>query len=222
MSATACGDTGGATSSSAGIASDRAATSEPTTATTSSVIPQGQPVRGDGDADNPNDVDGNGDSDAASVGGADEDNDSPTRVSYDFPDADDKATFAYGHSPSAAVRRVLSRVVKRYYAAAAAGDGITACSMLISSLVRSAPADYGGRDGPPYLHGAKTCAAVLSALFAHFRGELAEAVTVVEIRMSGRNAQVVLSSRKMRASRVFLERQGRSWKLPELLGQPLP
>jgi hypothetical protein len=220
LGTTACGGARRADGSSSSASSTTVATE--TGSTTSSVIPPGQPVRGDGDADNPSDLDGNGDSDSAAVGGPDADNDNPTRASHDFPDTDDKATFVYGHPPSAAAARAISRVVERYYAAASAGNGAEACSLLLPSLARSVSADYGGDGGPPYLHGAKTCKAVLSLLFQRFREELAEAITVVEVRVKGNKAQVIFSSRKMPASSIFLERRGSSWKLLVLIGQPLP
>jgi hypothetical protein len=184
------------------------------TRTTSSVIPPGQRLRGDGDADNPSDIDGNGDSDSAAVGGADEDNDGPTPASYRFPDGDDGASFAYGHAPSARERRVIANVVRRYYAAGSSGDGRGACALLVASFARMV--------AQAYLHGARTCVAVLSKLFAHYRDQLSEAVTVVQVRVTGAQAQAILSSRRMPASSIVLERQSGSWRVEELFGQPLP
>jgi hypothetical protein len=189
---------------------------------TTSTIPPGQRVRGDGDADNPGDIDGNGDSDSASVGGADTDSDSPTPASYDFPDGDDRTTFAYGHPASPAAEHAIAGVVGRYYAAAAVDDGTTACSLLLPSLARSVPETYGGPGGPPYLRGIRTCQAVLAKLFLHFHRELARAATVVEVRVKGATARAVLGSETMRASSVFLTRQGGSWKITTPLGEPLP
>ncbi len=192
------------------------------TTTTSSVIPPGQYLRGDGDADNPNDIDGNGDSDSASVGGSDTDNDNPTRQSYNFPDDDDKVTFAYGRPPTPAEKHAIARVARSYYAAASANNGAAACSSLVPSIARSIPEAYGQVSGPSYLRGGKTCQAIMSMLFKHFHTELAEAITVVEVRVKGSGAQVVLSSRKMRASSISLARQDGSWRVAVLLGQPLP
>jgi hypothetical protein len=216
LGASGCGDSDKV--SGASVASTMSAPAETETTITTSRIPSGQPFRGDGDADNPSDIDGNGDVDP----GRDSDNDYPTPNSYMFPDADDKATFAFGHWPSAAEARAIANVVRRYYAAGSVGDGIAACSLLSTSFVRSVPESYGQASGPPYLRGAKSCASVIEMLFGHFHEELSEAVTVVEARVDGNEAQVVLGSRKMRASHVFLMREGRSWKVQELLGQVLP
>lgn len=220
MGTTACGGSRDIKRSAPG-ASDSSATSALSTTITSSVIPPGQSLRGDGDADNPSDIDGNGDRDTAGTGGPDRDNDNPTPESYDFPDRDDKATFAYGHPPSATVAGAILSVAKRYYAAASVEDGAAACSLLFAGLAHAVPEDY-GHAGPSYLRGGKTCQAVLSMLFQHFHEQLTEAITVVEVRVEGSDAQVVFSSRKMPASRIFLVRQGHSWKVSALIGQPLP
>ena len=189
---------------------------------TTSAIPKGQRLRGDGDADNPSDIDGNGDIDNTSPGGYDGDSDNPSPGSYRFPDADDKAVFGYGHRAGSSDRRAIASVVKRYYAAAAASDGAEACSLLLSSFARSAVEAYGRSGGPSYLRGAKSCTALASMLFRHFHAELAEAIAVADVRVEGRDAQVVLSSRKMPAAHIFLALQDRSWKIQQLLGQPLP
>lgn len=186
---------------------------------TTHTIPPGQPFRGDGDADNPGDIDGNGDIDPS----RDRDNDYPTRNSYKFPDADDSATFAYGHRPRPSEERTIANVVKRYYTDGVSGDGAAACSLMEPVLARTAAEAYGGRGGTSYLRGAKTCAAIVLKLFQYFREELAEAIRVVEVRVQGSRAQAVLASRKMRASSIFLSRQaGGLWRIQQLLGLPLP
>jgi hypothetical protein len=220
MSTIACGGTRAGTRST--ISFSPPTTEARFTTTTSSVIPPGQALRGDGDADNPNDIDGNGDSDRFSPGGTDGDSDSPTRASYDLPDHDDKATYAYGHRPSAATASAIAILVKRYYEAASAGDGSAACAMMAPSFARSVPEDYGQVSGPSHLRGGKTCPAVMSLLFEHIRQQLAETITVLQVRVEGSTAQVVFSSRKMPASSIFLARQGGSWKVVQLLGGPLP
>jgi hypothetical protein len=180
-------------------------------------IPPGQRFRGDGDADNPGDIDGNGDIDPE-----DSDSDYPVPESYRFPDSDDRATFLYGHSPSAAERAAISGVVKRYYAAATADEGAVACSLMPPTFARSVPEDYGQGAGPSYLRGGKTCAAVMSMLFKHSHEELVEAVYIAEVRVEHATAQVVLTSRKMRASSISLTHSAGSWKVQALLAQPLP
>ena len=204
-----------ASSSLPGIDTALPSTAERGTIVTSA-IPAGQRDRGDGDADNPGDIDGNGD-----VDGEDADSDYPVPGSYRLPDADDRATFDYGHTPVPAQRREISSLVERYFAAARAEDGAHACALLSPSLARSVPEDYGRGAGPAYLRGGKTCAAVMSMLFKHSHGELAEPVDIVEVRVDGTRAQVVVSSRTLRASRILLHRDRRAWEVRELLGVPL-
>ncbi|HEX4837076.1 MAG TPA: hypothetical protein VFV03_00920 [Solirubrobacteraceae bacterium] len=240
LGVTACGSANKGTSSAGGVSSPTTSTggasspttsaggvSSPTTSAggmvhiiTTSAIPPGQAIRGDGDTDNPADTDGNGDFDP----GQDKDSDGPTLESYRFPDRDDKPTFAYGHPANAAEERAITSLVRRYYAAAAASEGASACAMLLPSLARAVPESYGhGSAGPEYLQTGRTCQAVVSLLFEHFHQQLAEAIQVVNVRTNGRNhAQVVIGSRTMPASEIYLERQGSSWKVEQLLGQTLP
>lgn len=183
-----------------------------------STIPPGQRFRGDGDADNPGDTDGNGDIDPE-----DGDSDYPVPESYRFPDSDDRATFAYGHAPGAAVQAAITATVKRYYAAASAGEGEAACQLLPPAIASSVAESYGQGVGQSYyLQGAKTCREILTLLFHHFHGELSEAITVVEVRVKGNSAQVVLSSRKMPASDILLMRRNGAWRVEQLLANQLP
>lgn len=224
----ACGSKGkeNASPGSAGATRTAAAVKLPKGATvsgfaktiTTSSIPAGQAVRGDGDADNPKDLDGNGDQDTT-----DEDDDSPTPDSYRFPDSDDRKTLAFGRAPSAAERRAIANTAQRYYAAGSAGDGATACSLIIPSLSRSLVEDYGhGSAAPSYLQAARSCSAVLHLLFGHFRSQLTEPIRVFSVRVEGHVAQAVIASRVMRASTIYLQRIGRYWMVRELYGSALP
>jgi hypothetical protein len=215
MSAVACGGTRAGTRST--TSSPPTTTEARFTTTTTSLIPSGQALRGDGDADNPNDIDGNGDSDRFSPGGTDGDSDSPTRASYDLPDHDDKPTYAFGNRPDAATTGAIATLVKRYYAAASAGDGSAACAMMTPSFARAVPEDYGSSYA-----GYKTCPAIMSLLFKQARQQLAEPITVLKVRVNGSTGQAIFSSRKMPASSIFLARQGGSWKVVQLIGSPLP
>jgi hypothetical protein len=179
-----------------------------------SAIPPGQSVRGDGDADNPSDIDGPGDAD----GNGDNDNDNPTPESYRFPDSDDKAAFAYGHQASAAETRTITGVVTRYFAAGARADGAVACSLLLPTLASLVADEVGGKARPSD-RGA--CAPVLSVLFKHMHAQLAGAVHVVEVRVEGHAAQVIIASRTMPAGDILLQ-DGRSWRIAQLFPGTLP
>jgi hypothetical protein len=181
-------------------------------------LPPGQTVMSDGDADNSKDLDGNPDPDGAE----DPDDDTYTPQSYRYPDQDDKATLSYGRPAPAGERKSIADLVTRYYAAAATADGATACSLFSPAFRRAVPEDYAGGAGPPYLRGYKTCAAVVSHIFAHERRRIGVKVRVLSVRIKGGVAQAVFGSPTAPASRLFLQRQGRSWYLESLLGSPLP
>lgn len=190
---------------------------------TTAYRPPGQALRGDGDADNPADIDGNGDSDSARRGGPDGDDDNPTADSYKLPDEDDKATFAYGHRPTAHDQGEIVATVKRFYTAAQAGDGATACKMFTLTRIRSVVSDYGrSLAGPTYLRGATTCAGLLVRLFAHGKYEYSGQVTILRIGVSNGVAQVIIGSKTMRASTVYLELGRAGWRVENLSAQPLP
>jgi hypothetical protein len=211
---------GGSASSSAGRPGFRAARTTLVHGTIlTSYVPPGQALRGDGDADNPGDVDGNGDVDGA----VDSDSDGPTQASYRLPDADDGTVLSYGHAVGPPQRAEIASAVARFFGAARSQDGKRACALLLARVSRSVPADYGrGSAGPPYLRGDTTCAAVMTGLFGHERDELTEAVTIVGVRAEGRHAAVVVGSRAMPASEIFLERQGAGWRLTSIFASPLP
>ena len=210
-----------------GAGTPRSATSHTTSddkvtlSITTKLIPPGQHVRGDGDADNPGDIDGNGDSDVSAVGGPDNDSDAPTPGSYRLPDSDDRETFAYGHPPSAAAKRAIESVVHRYYAAAAGEDGAVACPLIQPQLVRTLPEDNAGPREPAYVRGRKTCPAIMTALFTHYHEELSAPIDVVEVRVEGAIAQVIVASRTLRAGNTFVERRDGKWMFPRLFSSPL-
>jgi hypothetical protein len=187
---------------------------------TTSLIPPEQGVRGDGDADNPTDIDGSGDSDSARVGGPDKDNDAPVPESYRFPDADDRATFAFGR-PVGTAAGGIADLVRRYYAAAAAEDGAGACRLLVPSLARTLPAAQRGTDASARRPG-ETCATALAGLFARYHEELAAPIKIAHMGERGSVTQVILSSRTLRAGSIFLVRERGSWRIEEPLSRPLP
>jgi hypothetical protein len=179
-----------------------------------SAIPRGQKVRGDGDADNPGDRDGNGDIDPE-----DNDSDEPVPASYRFPDSDDRSVFAWGRPVPGATRAAIAGVLKRYYAAAARGDGLAACQLFTPLLAHGAASEY---TLPGQSHHFPTCAALMSAMFAQSRQELSAPISVIAVRGQGRQARAIVASRTLRASSVLLQRQGSNWRLLALSGVVLP
>jgi hypothetical protein len=144
----------------------------------------------------------------------------PPAANTVYHDEDDEQAVRFGHAASASQARAVTALVKRYYAVAATGDGAKACTMLLPSFAKAVPLEY-GKYGPSYLHGGKTCAGVMTRLFAHARRELAASVQVTNVRVSGPTALAFLGSKKMRASSIVLHRQGSGWRIAQVLGSTL-
>jgi hypothetical protein len=152
----------------------------------------------------------------------DNDNDIADNAGKGYYDKDDGPISSFGHAADTRDERALVAVVKRYYEAAAAGDGATACSLTYPVLAKSIPEDYGQEPGPAYLRGAKTCAAVMSLLFTHEHRQLTAALEVTVVRMGGGEALVLLGSKTVPSSFVVLRRSHGAWRIDELLGFPMP
>lgn len=146
----------------------------------------------------------------------------------DFSAYDDKhhrELVDFGHAASAAERHTITTLIKRYYTAAAAGDGAAACSMLYRSFARAVPEDYGtSPPGPSYIQ-AKTCSGALTKLFAHFHGQIAAEfpiLKVTHVRLRERNGLVLLSFQKLPERQISVIREGHTWRLDALLDSELP
>ena len=139
-----------------------------------------------------------------------------------YYDADDGAIRAYGHAAGAGTARVLSAIVKRYYRAAAAGDGVDACSLLERELAQTTAQAAANPADPSYLRGADSCQAVASLLLKHRPGGIDGAIVVTAVRIDGARADVLLGSRTMPAAYIELQREAGAWRIDELLGSPLP
>jgi hypothetical protein len=220
----ACGGSAARVAGSRFHTSSIAATSISPTGKTASSITQAQPPAhrstqpylNDGDQDGIGDEDGDNNSDI--------DNDAALDYKTDengkYRDGDDADTLVYGQTAGATDRQAITAVVKRYYAAATAGDGQRACAMIIPSLVKAVPEDY-GQLGPSYLRGGKTCQAVMARLFSHFHSELTAPVAVTGALVNGDHALALLGSARMPASYITLQRQRGGWTINALLGNAL-
>lgn len=137
-----------------------------------------------------------------------------------YHDEDDEQAVHFGHAASTSEAGAVTAVVRRYYAVAATGNGARACTMLFPSVAKAVPLDY-GKFGASYLHGSRTCAGVMTRLFAHDRRELAAPVRVTNVRVSGPTALAFLGSKRIRASEIALHREGSAWRISQVLGGTL-
>jgi hypothetical protein len=149
---------------------------------------------------------------------SDEDNDNPGGSRYD---ADDSPVLRFGRAASAAQGRAIASLVRRYYAAGAAGDGASACSLLYPLLAESVVEEYSQSPG---LRG-KTCAEVLSKLFKRRHQELAGDVAALKptvVRVGGDHGLALVRFGGTRERRVLLRRERGAWKMDVLLDIGVP
>jgi hypothetical protein len=136
-------------------------------------------------------------------------------------DSDDDAARNFGHAARPSDKRAITALVERYYAAAAAANGATACALTYWILAGSIAEDYGQPPGPAYLHG-NTCAIVMTKLFQHDHARLATSMEIVAIRLRGAQANVLLGSATLPASFLSLRRERGVWKVYNLYPAQLP
>jgi hypothetical protein len=133
-------------------------------------------------------------------------------------DGDDSEILAgLGHPASGAQAGATVAVVKRYYAAAVAGSGRRACSMLVPVARRAMTAEF-GRFGYPYARNAKTCQQTLDSVFKHLRHVLSAPVAAMNVIVNGDQANVLIGSKTMPAALVRLQRWHGAWLVDEPVG----
>jgi hypothetical protein len=173
-------------------------------------LPQGSLPLADGDVDNFKDTDHDVPISDKSV---DTDEDIQVQEGPKFPDRDDSFVLNVGRGATKAEGRALSGLVARYVAAERAGHWAGVCAMLLPAVAASLPSEV-SRSG-------EGCPAAASAALAHSHRLLAAPAKVVDVRILGQAAEVVVGSQTMPASLLLLRRSGRSWAFDELLGHPL-
>jgi hypothetical protein len=192
----------------------------PDGATTSRSTPTASPHGYLNDSDN--DVIGDADNDNNHDNDNDNSEDHKPEDNGSYHDSDDSIA-AFGHAASATDRQAITATVKRYYAIASSGDGSKACSVLIPSLAKAVPEDYGqGSAGPAYLRTGRTCPAVMALLFKSMRAQLAAPVNVTGVRISGHKAVALLGSTTTPASEISIQRKGGVWMIGSVIGGALP
>src|ERR1700722_12694083 len=195
-----------------------------TTSTTASseANPEERPL----DADHDTDV-GKKDEDGSALPippEVDRDNDHDTSVHTRY-DSDDKSILDFGHAADPADKQQITALVRRYYAASAAEDGTTACSMIYSPYAESIPEDYGtSPPGPKFARG-NTCAEVMTKVFKHFHEGVAQRYPLLKIsrvRVKGRVGIAILSfGPKLSEREIHLEKEGHAWKALALIEKDL-
>ncbi len=142
-----------------------------------------------------------------------------TRQYHGSPANDDLALLAsYGPRASPAVARAVTSLVKRYYAASAAGNGAAACALLTANLAGGLATGQ-GQTGQGENH---TCAATISLLLAQQHQQLLSenvaTMTVTAVHVKGNLGLAVLAFKTTPESEIVLEREGHTWKIDALFG----
>jgi hypothetical protein len=201
LSVSACGGAGKRTSSASQSPSGASVTGGAATSTASRIEPTGGYLRGDDDTDETN-----------------------------HKDEDDHGARNYGHAASAADRRAIAALVKRYYATGVAGDGAAACALIYSGLAKSpnlgeaAEAAYPPAPGVPPLRG-ESCARIMSLLFKEDHQRLAadiEGIEVTSVRVKGSRGLALLGFRTAPERQIPVRRERGTWKIEALLDKELP
>jgi hypothetical protein len=154
------------------------------------------------------------------------DGDRDNDIGAPYDDTNNSRAFSFGRAASSSERQAITALVKRYYTTALAGDGARGCAMIYSTLAEAAPQDDGLEAGAPaYMHGAKTCAAVLTSLFRHYHAQLAAELPklkVTRVRLEEHHGFAFLSFGALPERKISVLREKRIWKLDQIYDQELP
>jgi hypothetical protein len=140
-----------------------------------------------------------------------------------FYDGDDSSVIDFGQPASPADRQVVTALVRRYYAAAVAENGSGMCELLYKYLAEVVlPEDYGTHEGPTFAHGLTTCRAILTASSKHLHSTYLAGVKVVQVRVKGDEAMIILGSPVAPASYTSAKLEDGVWKLDHTFSTSLP
>ena len=136
--------------------------------------------------------------------------------SVGYRDADDGRTIDFGHAAGRADTLAVTSVVKRYQAAAAAGDARRACAVMTEPLIKAVGVDY-DRTPAHRARRSKTCEGGMVFLFKTDRARMIAPSTVTGVRVKGNEAYALLGSPTVNAAYLTLQREHGRWWLSVLL-----
>jgi hypothetical protein len=145
-------------------------------------------------------------------------------------DPDDSHLRSFGGVANMADRQAITKLVRRYYVAAATADGATACALMLQSVAseanlgESAEAIYPPAPNAPLL-GGDSCAQVMSIMFKaghHQIAPSAATLVVTGIRVSGSRAIVFLGFALTPERQLRLGHEHGEWKVDGLLDSYIP
>jgi hypothetical protein len=122
--------------------------------------------------------------------------------------------YAFGKEASPTDRPVIAALVKRYYVAAATGNGNVACQLLDPTL-----ADGLG-EGQSTQGGSGGCTVRFSALFTQqhrlWQEKNVSTMTVIDVRLAGDSGVATVGFRTVATRRIFVKRNKETWKINAL------
>lgn len=134
-------------------------------------------------------------------------------------DTDTDADPTYGPAANAVERKAIVSLIERYYAAAAAGNGNRACSMLDPQIAETTVEEHHSSKGEPSLRG-NTCSQILSRVFAKHHRELAADLPVLRvgwIQLQAKQAVMLVHFGPTREVIVRERRRGDGWRMNTLI-----
>jgi hypothetical protein len=132
---------------------------------------------------------------------------------------DDVYILRFGPAAGPADKNAITALIKRYYSALAHEEDSLACSLLFLVLQNLVPETYSQTSRSQKAGQGKTCAAVLSEVYAGHHRELVDEngrLRVVAVRVQGNSALALLRFGPRLVRRVVIYREGAAWKIGTL------
>lgn len=145
----------------------------------------------------------------------DEDGDIDSRGQGGRYDTDNDATLTWGPTASAATRKAVLAVIKRYYELAKAGDGAAACTTLdplMVEMIVEARSGGGEAKSPP----GSTCTQIMSSYFRERHRQLVEDLASfrpIVVQQHGNRALALMNFAANRQWQVLVRRKHGVWQM---------
>jgi len=130
-------------------------------------------------------------------------------------DTDNDAILTWGPPADAADRAAIVALLKRYYTAAAAGEGAKACTMLDPLIAETVEEDRHAGRGPRLPRGSM-CAQIMASMFQQRHRELVEnlaAFLITAVQRRGNLAMALTDFSPTRVLQVLVRRDQGVWKM---------
>ncbi|MGH2911044.1 MAG: hypothetical protein ACRDJ3_01065 [Solirubrobacteraceae bacterium] len=135
-------------------------------------------------------------------------------------DDDEIFLATYGREADRVDKRTITAMVKRYYAAAVAGEGAKACALLLPSLVKATVEVHGQVVNGSAAYDS-ACAPIMTSMFKRQHQELladeVATMRVLDVHVKRNMGVVVLGFRRVPERVILIAREGTNWMIDGLL-----